>query len=52
MLPAQSFIDAARLKELLEKLDESLKVYKGTPTEKQIAVQRALLDDPTMPDVE
>ena len=52
MLPAQSFIDAAKLKELLDTLDESLKVHKGTPTEKQIAVQRALLNDPTVPDVE
>ncbi|KAK7683788.1 hypothetical protein QCA50_013164 [Cerrena zonata] len=52
MLPVQSFINPTRLKELIAKLDESLRVYQGTPTEKQITTQRALLDDPTVPDIE
>jgi hypothetical protein len=51
-LPYQAFIAPAKWASLLKGLDKELLKYKGTPFEKQFAVQRKLLEDKTVAQVE
>lgn len=52
MLPLQSFIDPITLASMLADLDVALEVYDGTPQETQIALQRSMLNDDTIPQIE
>ena len=52
MLPLQAFIPPAKLASMLANLNSALTVYAGTPQATQIALQRAWLNDATIPQVE
>jgi hypothetical protein len=51
-LPYSAFIPVDRLSQLKEALDQELKAFKGTPYEKQLALQRQILEDDSVPQVE
>ncbi|CAL1709878.1 unnamed protein product [Somion occarium] len=52
MVSLDAIIEPQRLVELKSSLDSALLAFKGTPMEKQYAIQRAMLEDPTIPDIE
>lgn len=51
-LPYSAFIPADRLSQLKKALDQELKAFNGTPYEKQLAIQRQILEDESVPQVE
>lgn len=51
-LPYSAFIPSDRLSQLKEALDQELKAFKGTPYEKQFALQRQIIEDESVPQVE
>ncbi|KIM35567.1 GMC oxidoreductase [Hebeloma cylindrosporum] len=51
-MPYSAFIPPARLTQLKADLDQELKAFKGTPYETQLALQRQILDDESVPQVE
>ena len=51
-LPYSAFIPPDRLSQLKEALDQELEAFKGTPYETQLALQRQIIDDESVAQLE